>query len=112
MKCSHGISNFLEDIASPSHSIVFLYFFALIVEEGFLIPLAIPWNSAFKRVYLSFSPLPFTAVLCIAMCKASSDNRFAILNFFFFGMVLIPASCTMSRSSVHNFSRTLSDLIP
>ena len=29
--------NFLEKISSLSHSIVFLYFFALIYEEGFLI---------------------------------------------------------------------------
>ena len=37
MKCSLGISNFLEEISSLSHSIVFFYFFALITEEGFLI---------------------------------------------------------------------------
>ena len=37
MKCSLGISNFLEEISSLSHSVVFLYFFALIAEEGFLI---------------------------------------------------------------------------
>ena len=37
MKCSLGISNFLEEISSLSHSIVFLYFFTLITEEGFLI---------------------------------------------------------------------------
>ena len=37
MKCSLGISNFLEEISSLSHCIVFLYFFALITEEGFLI---------------------------------------------------------------------------
>ena len=37
MKCSLGISNFLEEISSLSHSVVFLYFFALISEEGFLI---------------------------------------------------------------------------
>ena len=36
MKCSLGISNFLEEIASLSLSIVFLYFFALVTEEGFL----------------------------------------------------------------------------
>ena len=35
MKYSLGISNFLEEISSLSHSIVFLYFFALIAEEGF-----------------------------------------------------------------------------
>ena len=37
MKCSLDISNFLEEISSLSHSVVFLYFFAVIAEEGFLI---------------------------------------------------------------------------
>ena len=37
MKCSLSISNFLEEISCLSHSIVFLYLFALISEEGFLI---------------------------------------------------------------------------
>ena len=37
MKCSLGISNFLEEISSLSHSFVFLCFFALIAEEGFLL---------------------------------------------------------------------------
>ena len=37
MKCSFGISDFLEEIPSLSHSVVSLYLFALIAEEGFLI---------------------------------------------------------------------------
>ena len=37
MKCSFGISNFLEEISSLSNPVFFLYFFALITEEGFLI---------------------------------------------------------------------------
>ena len=37
MKCFLGISSFLEELSSLSHTIVFLYFFALITEEGFLI---------------------------------------------------------------------------
>ena len=37
MEYSLGISNFFEEISSLSHSVVFLYFFALIAEEGFLI---------------------------------------------------------------------------
>ena len=37
MKISLGVSNFLEEISSLSHSVVFLYFFALITEECFLI---------------------------------------------------------------------------
>ena len=39
MKYSLGVSSFLGELASLSHSVVFLYFFALITEEGFLISL-------------------------------------------------------------------------
>src|SRR5574337_751807 len=95
-KCSLGISNFLEEISSLSHSVVFLYFFALIAEEGFLSLLAILWNSAFRCLYLSFAPLLFASLLFTAICKASPDSHFAFLHFFFMGMVLIPVSCTMS----------------
>ena len=59
MKCSLGISNFLEEISSLSHAVVFLYFFALITKV-YLSLLAILWNSAFKWVYLSFSLLFFS----------------------------------------------------
>ena len=38
MKCSLGISDFLEEISSLSHSIVFLYFFALETPVLFSIP--------------------------------------------------------------------------
>ena len=37
MKCSLGISDFLEEISGLSHSVIFLYFFALIAKEDFLI---------------------------------------------------------------------------
>ena len=50
-KYSLGISDFLEEISSLSHSIIFLYFFALFTW-AFLSLLAILWNSAFRRVYL------------------------------------------------------------
>ena len=96
MKSSLGISNFLEEISSLSHPIVFLYFFALIAEEGFLISPSILWNFAFKRVYLSFSP--FASLLFTTISKASSDNHFAFLHFFFLGMVLLPVSCTMLQT--------------
>ena len=99
MKCSLGISNFLEEISSLSHSIVFLYFFALITEEGFLKSPCYSLEPAFIWVYLSISPLPFTSLLS-DICKASSDSHFTFLHFFFLGMVLIPVSCTMSPTSV------------
>ena len=115
MKCSLGISNFLEAISSLSHSVVFLYFFALITEEGFLISPCYFRSSAFRWGYLSFSPLPLVSLFS-AICKTPSDNHFAFLHFFFLGVVLIPASCTMSWAYIHSSSgsqaRCLSDLIP
>ena len=108
MKCSLGISNFLEEISSLSHSVVFLYFLHWSLRKAFLSLLAILWNSAFRWVYLSFSPLRFTSLLFWAICKASSYNHFSFLHFFFLGMILITASYTMSWISVHSSSGTLS----
>ena len=82
------------------------------LRKAFLSLLAILWNSAFRWVYLSFFHLPFTSLLFSAICNTSSDYRFAFLHLFFLGMVLITASGTMSRPSVHSSSGTLSDLIP
>ena len=36
LKCSLGMSNFLEEFSSLFHSVLFLYFLALITKEGFL----------------------------------------------------------------------------
>ena len=108
MKCSFGISNFLEELSSLSHSIVFLYFLYRLLRKAFLSLLAILWNSAFKWVYRSFSPLFFASLLFSTICKASSDSHFAFFHLFFLGMVLLPVSCTMSRNSVHSSSGTLS----
>ena len=82
------------------------------LRKAFLSLLAILWNSAFRCFYLFFSPLLFTSLLFTAICKASPDNHFAFLHFCFLGMVLVTASCTMSRTSVHSSSGALSDLIP
>ena len=163
MKCSLGISNFLEEISSLSHSVPFLYFFALIAEEGLFIS---PCYSLELCIQILISFL-FASLLFTAICKASSDNHFAFLHFifwvtvdsvmflisasmfslvvyrnivdfyistqiiifsaihkvssdnhfafldfFFLEMVLITASCTMSGTSVHSSSGTLSDLTP
>ena len=53
------------------------------LRKPFLSLLGILWNSAFRWVYLSFSPLPLASLLFSAICKASSDNHFAFLHFFF-----------------------------
>ena len=63
MKCSFGISDFLEEIPSLSHSVVFLYFFALITEEGFLISSC---YSAYLRLLI------FLPEILISACASSS----------------------------------------
>ena len=75
-------------------------------RKAFLSLLAILWISAFKWIYLSFFPLPLTSLLFSAIYKASSDNHFALLHFFFLGMFIITASCTMLQTSIHSSSGT------
>ena len=55
----------------------------------------------------------FPFLLCLSLlfsviCKASSDNHFAFLHFFFLGIVLVTTSCTMSQTSIYGSSGTLS----
>ena len=77
-----GISNLLEEISSLSHCIVFIYFFALITKEGFLIyscySLKLCIQMGISFLFFSFSLLYFSDI-----CKASSDSHFAFLHFFF-----------------------------
>ena len=76
------------------------------LRKAFLSLLAILWNSAFRWLYLSFSPLPLASLPFSAICKACLDDHFAFLHFFFWGMVLITASCKKSRTSVHSMDLT------
>ena len=108
MKYSLGISNFLEEISSLSHSIVFLYFFALITEEGFLISLCYSLELCIQMCISFLFSFALASLLSSAICKAPSDNHFTFLHFFFLGMVLITASCTVSQTSVHSSSGILS----
>ena len=82
------------------------------LKKDFLFLLSSLWNSAFNWVYLSLYPLPFASLLFSVICKASSDNHFASLHFFFLGMVLVTTSCTVLQTSAHSSSGSLSDLIP
>ena len=71
-------------------------------------------NSFFQTYVfsLSFSHLLFTSLLFTAICKASSGRHFAFLHFFSLRIVLIPASCTVSRtSSIVHQALCVSDLV-
>ena len=65
------------------------------LRKVFLSLLALLWNSAFKCVCLSFSPLLLASLLFSAICKVSSGNHFTFLDFFFGGTVwsVPPAQC-------------------
>ena len=66
MKYSLSISDFLEEISSLSHSVVCLYFFALISEEGFLIS---PCYALELCINLSVSSLKCSHVhMCVHVC--------------------------------------------
>ena len=112
MKCPLGISNFLEEISSLSHSVVFLYFFALITGEGFRISHCYSLKLCIQMGISFLSSFAFGFSSFTSICKASPDSHFAFLHFFFLGRVLIPVSYTMSRTSIHSSSGTLSDLVP
>ena len=78
MKCSLGISNCLEDISNLSCSIVSLYFFALIAEEGFLIS---PCYSLELWIHMGIAFLFSFAFLFTAIYKASSASLLCCIYF-------------------------------
>ena len=101
MKCSLGISNFLEEISSLSHSVVFLCFFALITEEGFLIS---PCYSLEFWIQMGVSFLfsfPFPFLFFSQLFVNPPQAAILLFAFLFLGMVLIPVSYTMSGILVH-----------
>ena len=106
MKCSLGISDFLEEIFSLPHSIVSHYFFALITEEGFLIS---PCYSLELCIQMGLSFL-----FSFAFCFPSFQR-------YFYGLLLQPFCLfaflflwdglnpwLLSWTSLHSSSGTLS----
>ena len=65
MKCSLGISNFLEEISSPSHSIVFLYTF---IQPSPKVTLP-PGHSHFITLFICF-------ILSSFICDTNHSLKF------------------------------------
>ena len=111
MKYSLGISNFLEETSSISHSIVFFYFFALVTEEGLFMSPSILWNSAFKWVYLSFSRLLFASLLyCAYLFIKYSLGIFNFLKRSLVFPILLFSSVSLHCSPLEGFL-TLLDIL-
>ena len=115
MKCSLDISDFLDEISVFPFLLFSSVSFHCSLKKIFLSLLAILWNSAFRCVYPSFSPLPLLSFFFVFTQLFVRPPQTTILPFcisFSWGLFLIMASCTMSLTSIHSSSGTLSDLIP
>ena len=80
---------FLKRFLVFPHSIVFLYSFALVTEEGFLISPGFSLELCIQMGISFLSPLPFT-FLFTTICKASLDSHFDSFAVFFLGNGLDP----------------------
>ena len=115
MKCSSDSSNFFEEICSLPHSIVFLYFFALFIEDGLLISpccsleLCIQLGICFP-FYLGICFLFYLLLFLIPQLfvKPPQTTTLPCCIYFFFGMVLITTFCMILLTSVHSSSGSLS----
>ena len=108
MKCSLDISNFLEVISKFPILLLFSIFFYPSFKEVFLSLLAILWDSAYSWVYLSPSPLLFTSLPSSIIFYSFLRQVLCFLHFYFFEIFLFTTSCTMSQTSIHSSSDTLS----
>ena len=104
MKCSLGISNFLEEISS--FPFYFPIFRCIDHKEGFLI---FPCYSLKLCIQMGmFFLFSFASCFFSQLFVRPPQNHFTFLHFFFLGMVLVTASCTVLRTPVHCCSGTLS----
>ena len=80
-----SVSHFLEAISSLPILLFSSISLHRLLRKAFVSLLGILWNSVFRWVYHSFSPLLFTFFLFSAICKASSDIHFAFFASLFLG---------------------------
>ena len=114
MKCSLGISKFLEEIFSLSHCVVFLYFFALFTSEGFLIPPCYSLELCIQMgIYFPFSFAFHFSFFSQLFIRPPQTNIFSSCICFSWGWFwsLPPVQCYELPSIVHQ-ALCLSDLTP
>ena len=102
---------FLE-ISHLSHCDFFLYFYALITEEDIFYLSLLFFGSLHSDGYIFPFFLWLSLLFPQLFVRPPPDNQFTFLHFFFLGMVLITASCTMSQTSILSSLGTLSNIIP
>ena len=97
MKCSLGISNFLEKISSLSHSIICLYFFALITEEGWLFYLSLLFFGALHSNGYIFPFLLHLSLLLSQIFVRPPQTTICLFAFLFLGDGINNKFCSFLR---------------
>ena len=109
MKYSFDISNFPEEISSLSPSIFLCFHYSL--EKAFLSLLL--FSGTLHLVGCNFPFLPCFLLLFLPQLFVKPPQTTTLPsckeNFFFFGMVLFAASCTVLRTSVQGILFTRSN---
>ena len=105
------VSNFLDEISSLSHSVVFLYFFGLIAVEGFLISHCYSLELCIQMSTSFLFSFPIVYLLFPAICKAPETTILPFCNVFSWGWFWSwPSVQCHKLSSI--VLQALSDLIP
>ena len=96
-------SSFLEEISSLFHSLFsFISLHCSLKHCSMLSYLSLLFSGTLHSVVYIFPILLCLSPFFLAIYKMFSDNHFALLHFFFLGMVLVTASYTVLRTSVHS----------
>ena len=106
-----GISDFLEEISSLSHSIVFLCFFELITWESFLTSLCYSLELSIQMDISFLFCFAFHFSSKLSYLWSLLRQLFCLFAFLMLGMVLFTSSYIMSWTSIHSSSCTLLGLI-
>ena len=121
MKCSLSISNFLEEIfpillfslfLCIDHlgrlSYLSLLFFGTLHSNGYIFPFLLCLSLLFSQLFVRLLQITF-----FPFCISFSWGWFwSLPPVQWFCTVVFTTSCTMSQTSIHSSSGTLSDLIP
>ena len=102
MKCSLDISNF-QETCNLSHLLFFSICIVHLIKPSYL---SFPFSGNLHLVCYIFPILPCLWLFFLPQLFIKpSQNHFAFLHLFFFGIVLVTDSCTVLQNLVHISSK-------
>jgi len=103
------LSNFRKEISSLSHCIIFFCLYTVHLRRSSILSLL--FSITLHSVRYIFPFLPCLSLLFFPQLSVRPPQiTIMLLHFFFFGMVLVIASCTVLWTFIHSSSCTLSTI--